>query len=328
MDMVFLALILWVSKKNPNKTFTEILDGFWGKKPTRVVNFVLFIAFLLRAIFIINEYHTYLLETLFTFLPWPFYIIPLILLLAYIVNKSLRSMGRSVEVLIILILTGLILTLFIPIEYVEISNIFPVLEDGFGPIFTAAFYCSFSVGDFFVFVVLLGKFKVEKNSHIKLFNYALFANVLILVFYVIFFAVFGITATNQSLAIGDLPLFASFPSSVGRIDWITINLWSITAIFQAGVFLSFGLECFNTCFSVKGKYVGVVVIMILVLGALQATYSNIPVIVDIVTHPVFASINFATQAGIASLMVLATLLALKKNKRSNYVRYHQKIYTE
>lgn len=276
----------------------------------------------------VNEYNTYILETLFTFLPWANFIIPMMLVLTYILNKSLRALGRSVEVLFILILGGLILTLFIPIEYVEIANIFPIMEQGFSPILTAAFYCNFSVGDFFVHIMLLGRFKLEKNSHLKIFNYAFYANILIFIFYIVFFAVFGITSTNQSLAIGDLPLFAAFHASVGRIGWITINLWSITSIFQAGMLLSLSLKCFNYCFSSKHKYFGVTIIVLIVFSILQIIHSNTPVAINIATHPVFVSIYAAVQVGIVVIMYIAGTFVRKKNKGSSYVEFNKKIFTE
>ncbi len=317
-DLMLIVIILFIAKKNPDKTFNQIISDFYGVAFTRVINFILFVNFLVKACYVIKTYDNYLLEVLFSHLPVLYYIIPLLLLLAFIMGKSLRALGRSVEIFIILIVVGLVFTLLIPSSNVEFINLLPILENGFGPVMSSGFYCSFSVGDFFILFMLLGNFKLEKKAYKKIFNYALFADILVMLFYIVFYAVFGVLAINESLAIADLPLFISFPSSVGRIDWITINLWTITLIFQSGFLLSCTLKCFNYTFNLKGKAVGIgcVLTMVYLLG--YVIIPNLSSVIELTTHPIFASVIVSLQMIFPIIFLIAG--GFKKEKNDKFAK--------
>jgi len=323
LDLICICVILWVSKKNPNKTFDEIVTRFFGIYTTKVLNFILFIFFLAKSIFLIKEAHKYILDELYNYFSWELFIIPLLLVLAFIMSRSLRSLGRSIEIFFIFILIGILLTVFIPAQYIDIFYILPIMDSGLDSIFKASFYCSFSIGDYLVLLMLLGNFQLQKNSHKIIFSYSVFACLVVISFYIIFYSVFGVFATNQVIAIGDLPLFASFSSSVGRLDWITINLWIIALVFQMGVLLSFSLKAFNKCFSLETKTFGIIFILSIVLFAMYYLYLNLSQAIALVTTPQFNTVNIIVQFIYPLSILISTIFERRKN-----VKFNKKIFSK
>lgn len=317
MDLLVIAILLWIIKQFPQKTMMQLVEDFFGKAITKLFYFILFVYLWWKAVVIMNAHHNYVLESLFGHLDWSFYIIPLLFLLAFMMSKSLRSLGRSAEIFFPVVLVAVLVTIFIPVKELDLSNLLPVLSNGFKPVMSASFYTSFSVGDYIVLIMISGKIKLKKNTYKSLFLYSAISVVLVSIFYIIFFSTFGELAANQTLAIKDLPLFTSFPSVVGRIDWITINLWTIALIFQIGLLLSFSLECFNSVFNLKNKAFSILIINLMVLAFAYLLFFNISQELEIITSPHFNAIIMSFQI----LLLICIFVSALVKRRENFAIY-------
>lgn len=311
LDLIILGVLMWISKHHPTDKIKDFLMRYLGKAGTHILLFLMFIFFFFKSAYLLKELHHYLLNTLFNNLNFLYFLIPIILVASFIMSKSLRALGRSAEIFFPLVLFTLVFTLIIPYGYVDIANLLPFMENGVHPILDASMHCSFSTGDFFIFFIIMGNVKLEKNSYKKIFNYALSATIFVVVFYIVFFAVYGDLGYLSIVAVGDLPFFSSFPSSVGRVDWITINLWMIAVIFQTGVFLHCGVTCFNQTFNFKHKTSGLVIIISLMVGFLFAYYLNLTILIEQITSYWFSVINILLQTGLF-LSIFAGFIFQKK----------------
>lgn len=314
-DVCMLAIIMYVAKRNPDKNFEQIFREKFGTMFVKFFSFTLALYFIVKSIFLIMETQNYLVETLFTNLEWHIFLIPLLLLMAFIMSKSLHALGRSAEVLFYAIVVVLLITLVIPIQFMDLSNLLPFMDNGFKSVMKGGFYGSFSTGDYVVFLMLMGKFKQEKNANKTIARYAIAGVLTVTAFYVVMFSVFGSLGVNQTLAISDLPLYVSFPTRVGRLDWITINLWTVCLIFQTGVALTFGLYAFSKTFTIKSKGVGIGIIMSLITVITYLLYLNLPLAVEIVAHPVFCTFHLTY---ITAIPILAITTQVKFKKRRRY----------
>lgn len=313
-DLAFLLLVIFVGKRNPNKTYEQIIKDKFGDLTLKFINLGLFLYFTAKTVFIIKEHHNYILEVLFTFMPWQAFVVPMLALMVFIMNRSLRAIGRASEIVLPVVLIGVFFTCAISIEYFEVSNLFPVLEYGLKPVLTSAFYSNFTTGDFLLLLMLLGRFKEERGAYKKILNYGLFATGIVIVFYIIFFGVFGNTVVKQSLAISDLPLFATFPKHIGRLDWITINIWTIILMFQTGVVLTFALHAFNKTFGLKRKTTGIAVIIAIIFVGSYVLFLNLADAIEIVTS---AKFNIA----IVVFEITAILILVLSSFKTKKVRY-------
>jgi hypothetical protein len=197
------------------------------------------------------------------------------------------------------------------------------MENGFIPVLEGAGRGTFVSGDTIVLFLLLGSFRMEKNSYRTIFAYIVISAVLIFTFYVFFFAVFGNLGFGYVLAVGEMPLFASFPSTVGRIDWITINLWTIAELFQIGVLSSFSKFSFDKSFGIKNEKSGIYVVAAIMAVYVLVSNLNLSSLTDVVTSYTFNVVQIVFLLSLPVSLLIAIIL-----KKENRVEFNKKIFTK
>lgn len=324
-DLIVLGVLMWVSAQHKNLTIKELLNKLFGKIVTRIVFALLFVMFFIKSAFLIKELQHHLLNMLFVKLDFYYFAVPIVLLMAFIISKSLRALGRSAEVFFPLVLLGVLITILIPYKYMDFTNLMPILENGTQPIFDATFHCSFATGDFFIYLIIIGNIKLEKNTNKTIYNYTLLGALLVVLFYVVFSSLYGDMGYMVLVAVGDLPFFASFPSSVGRIDWITINIWMLAVIFQAGMLLYAGLYSLNNAAGFKRKSTGIIIISVVLFAFLYFLHYNLSDILDVVTSYWFSVFNIIFQLFFPTFLFTFTLI---KSKRGKSYENNKKVFTK
>lgn len=293
-----------------------MLEQGVGKPIAKLVMLFLFVFLILKSSYFIKEFHYFLVNTLFSDLPFYFFVFPLIVMCVFLMNSSLRSLGRSSELFFPLVLIALIITLIIPNNYLSFANLLPILDNGIGHVLEACFRGSFSAGDFIIFIFLMGNIEYTKNSYKKIFRWAVASSFMVILFYTIFIAIFGNISVGSIMAIGEIPLFASFPSAVGRVDWVTINLWTIAALFQIGVLLNFALFSFNYVFNAKNKKLGITIISFILITIIYFVYLDLANVVQIITSSDFNKVNVIFQISLPVVAFISFLISEKKLKKS------------
>jgi len=309
-DLVFIFLILRFMKKRPNQTFNDVITETFGSIGAKILSATLAIFFTLKLLFMMSEHQNYLGETLFTYLSWPFYFVPLMGLLIYFMTRKLRGIARCSQIVYPLVIVALIVTFAIPMQDMDFSSLLPFFDSGIGNSLNGATFCIFSAGDFFILFMLMGRVQFEGNTTRKLFNYALFASIIVVLFYMAFFSVFRMGVVNQTDAIGDLPFFASLPSTIGRIDWITISLWTIGIVTQMGLLSNFIVQCLMFVFGSKKKALSITIVVsaLAIEGIFMHTIMSQAV--KVIVSPVFVTIIISYQA----IMFLMFIVAAARSK--------------
>ncbi len=319
-DFVFLMFTLWVIKKHPNFNFNQLIENVFGKASKHILNFILFIYFLIKGVLTVKETHNYFNETLFESISWLFFVIPIMMLMFYVIIKDLKTLARSVECFFLLIAAGVVLTFLLPISDVDFSNLLPLFGKGSEQTIVSLFYCNFSFGDYFVLFMLMGKIKLKQNSSKKILIYVLVTDLIVVLFYLVFVAMFGQIGVNQSLAISDLPLHALTSSAISRLDWIIIILWTIILIFQAGILFAMSSTCLLESLKLKSKYVAASVVILIVFAILYYFYLDLEGMINFVTSLPFAIVSAVVQVVYPVMVLIAGfVLKNKKIKLSNFV---------
>ena len=108
------------------------------------------------------------------------FIFPFIAISFYIASKSLKTIGRVVEFVFVIVFLGILVTAIVPIKDIDFFSIFPVLENGFGPIGMGTGKVAFSFGDQIVLMLIIGIIKYDKEKPKKIFFYALVTSLLVI----------------------------------------------------------------------------------------------------------------------------------------------------
>lgn len=323
LELLVMFLVLLFIKKYPNLTFKEVLTNTFGEIFAKAVYFILFAYFLMKTLFLIKETHNYFLEAIFDELPWWYFIIPLLIFLSYIMSKSLNSLARSVELLFWFIVVSIGVSVVAPLYSIDLLNIFPIFENGFSPIVTAMFYSVFSFGDYLLLILFMGRIKFEKGTIKKIMLYMTFCLLFITAFYIVFVALFNNSGINHILAISDISVRSGYPYSQEKLDWLAILIWTITLLFQLGVYSMVTKNCFNEVIKTKKPFVPIAVISISLFVLSMILYLNLELMLKVTTSIPFLIFSIVVQAGIPLLLLLCFIIL--KCKKFDEKEYTNKI---
>lgn len=316
-DFLSTLIIVIIIRKIPEISFFDLLKNTLSKAVAIIVYSLLFIYFLIKLLIAMLELHDYYIVTLFENLNPIFFVATLMLLLLYMFNTGFRTIGRMIEILFWPLTIGIVFTLLYPIGEVEIVNLLPLFPDGAYPIFNGLFKTSFAYGDFMILFVMMGSIKYSKKGNKKILLY--FATMLnfIFNFYIIFVGTFGDTAVNQSLALSELPLHNPYPTTIGRLEWLTIIMWTAILIFQVTLLGLSCSICLKEIFELRDKKITSAVTVGLLSAMYIPTYLQLQNILTIVTSIPFTSVTNTFEYSCIIILLISYTIHKKTQKREN-----------
>ena len=100
---------------------------------------------------------------------------------------------------------------------------------------------------------------------------------------------------SQTLALGELPLHNSTPATIGKLEWLTIMIWTVILLADGMVLAIAGKSTFDNIFGVNNnKWTGYVFSLGVVVTIL-VTYMQLQAIIAIATTPVFSGLSGILQ---------------------------------
>jgi len=314
-DFLFILTIIYIMKKNQGLTLYEVLEKTFGKVVSKIICTLLTIFYILKAVIAIKELQNYFVQLLFQDIDWALFVFPLVALLLYIMNKSFRTFARSAEFFYYVVIAGAIVSVIVPLRDFKLYNLLPFMADGLKPIVKGSFLTTFQFGDFLVLLLCMGRFNYSKKSAHTIIKFTLLTDMVIVFFFLIFVALFGDTVLNQVLAVSDIPLYSNMAYNNGRLEWISIIIWTIVLIFQAGIMLLCACEMLQYVTQIKQRFWVSVIIMAIVFAFLLVLYLNLADALKIVCSVAFASTIFSFKL----LIVLMLLIASWRKKDEKFV---------
>ena len=314
LDVLFTTIVLAVIKRNPNITFYELLVRSFGKILAKIVVILLAVYFFFKGLLIVKEIHNYFNETLFENIKWFSFVIPLFAILGFMMLKDFRTFGRTIQMFMPLMVFALLFTVLVPATETDFSNILPLFENGFSAIFTAVVRCSFSFGDYLILFLLMGKLNYKSNTQKVVFTCVAITDVLVLLFYIVFSAIFGNIGINHSLALGEVLLYTNINTQTGTINWLNIIIWLIILFLEAGLMFLCSSKALTEVFNFKNKYVPCLIICSLLFGSIVYLYLNLIRAIQIVTSLIFSSSIIIFQVTLPIICIFATIKLKGKNQ--------------
>ncbi len=318
LDLIGTIIILKLLTKLPKgMTFFDIVSQTLSRPIAILIYSILLIYFLLKSLITLQELHDYYIVTLFEDLNPYFFVITLFLIMLFMCQKPFRALGRTLEVCFWPLLIGITFTLILPIGDMEIINLLPVCEDGFAPVLNGLVHTSISFGDFIILLIFMGRISFdEKKPCKKIIVYMLSAISFIFNFYIVFIGCFGNTAVGQTLALGELPLHNANPGTIGRLEWITIIIWTVVLIIQAGILGKCSCDCIKQIFHTDRDLPPAIIISTIMTALLLISYLQLSTILHIGTTTVVSIVCYGIHWGILILLIISYIILKNKNKKT------------
>ena len=313
-DFIGTLIIVSIMHKHPSNNFYDILKKSFGVVFTKIVHIILLLYFFAKCVLVLQELHDYFIATLFEELNPVFFIIVLGLLMLFASMKNFRTVGRLIELIFWPTLIGIGFTLIFPVEDIMIEYLLPILEQGPEPILLGLSRTTFAFGDYMILLPLMGATITDKKSKKKILLYAFSALQFIFSFFVIFVGSFGKFSMSQTLALGELPLHNSTPATIGKLEWLTIIIWTVILLTSSIILAIACRETFDKIFNVSDKKWTCYVTTFLIMGVVAITYLQLETIISVAVSPIFSSISGGIQLLFIVILIIASIVISHKNK--------------
>lgn len=319
-DFVGAIIIINIMHKHPDLTFHQLISRKFGKVITKIIQTILFLYFFAKCVLVIQELHDYFIATLFEELNPLFFLIVLSLIVYYASTKNFRVIGRVAELIFWPTLCAILFTLIFPIEDIRLEKLLPIFEQGGHPIYMGVSRTTFAFGDYMILLPLMGQVSLNQKSKKKLSLYALAVFLFVFAFFVIFVGSFGKFATSQTLALGELPLHNSAPATIGKLEWLTIIIWTVILLADALILTIAGRTSFDNMFNVYDKKWTCYVFFGGVTLAVLVTFMQLQTIIYIATTPIFSGASGIFQLILVAMVIIASLG--NNNKKKLKIKHH------
>lgn len=264
LELSIIWFLLWLSKKQ-NLTFIQLVKKYFGKVCCKIIIFLYFTYFLLKAFIPINEQKAFIELALYLNMTTDIYFLPFFAVAFYICLKELRVFGRLADIIWFITLFGYVILIGLSIINTDFSAILPIGANGINKILLGSYKASNWFGDSTYLLFFIGHFKHEKNASIKIILSYIASAVMVILFAIVFYGIFTSIAFRQSFALTEISKFNTVINNVGRFDYIAIFLLLFANVFAMTLPIYFASKCFNYIISTNKKWIGATVVCSLLL---------------------------------------------------------------
>ena len=262
-NVVFLTLTL---KRNPDKTFYEILSSALGKIVAKIIVTYFTLFLLLKLLLMLSELKVFFSSSVYERISWDIMIIPILVLCVGFSTKPLTSLGRVAELFSPLILISTVILSLLLSAKVPIQNIFPLFDNGIKSVVDGALTFPVWFGDVSLLLVCLGNVKLSKKIVLKTLLLRGLSVLFALTFSLIMFSTYAdITELiDYGHNVSSMTQYSLGSHDYGRFDYIIYCFWMLAVIIK--IMLNFYTVSQNVRYVVgkNAQYVIPIVVAIIV----------------------------------------------------------------
>ncbi len=254
-DGLMLFFILKISDKFKGLTFFQILKENLGDVPTKIILFLYFIFFLLKAYSPIMEQKSYVEIALYETTHVVFIFSPIFLISAFFSYKGLKTVGRLSDFLIWLLAFSFIILISLSIPVSNPSNLLPIVGVPFKNVAKGSFFSLPWYFDSTYFLFLIGCYKKERLSKTKIMLSFFACALAVLIFFAVLYCEFGPLTERQYFAPIKMGKYFLSVSNSGRIDYVAGLALAVVCVFSITLPLVFASLCLSHVFTFKHKII-------------------------------------------------------------------------
>ena len=296
LDLLTLVALLYTAK-NCDTDIYGLFENSLGKVGCKILMFVYFIYFMLRAVLPLNEQRDYVEFTLYTLMPRSFYFIPFFVSAFYLCTKKLNAIGRSSDVMFFITIVGYVLLILLSLSNADFQAILPIGASGFSNVLKGSYTAMPWFGDSVYFMFFVGKFLCRKKDTLKIVVFFFIGAFMVIFFMVIFYSIFTSIAHRQRFALTEISKYTTVISNTGRFDYIGILLILLSNIFSLTMPLFFACKILDYIFGFNKNWIAPTIVI------------SIQVIINLGFVQYFASIeNVIKQYGGIFFLILSNVI--------------------
>lgn len=281
-ELLILSIFFKLKKNHPNQTFLSILQEKLGIFIAKTVIFVFLTFFLFKTMLTYSVIFVYLKDLVYQDEFGFLVVVCLIPVINHAVVVGHRAMSRTFELFYYLVVVGIVFCLVIAF-FTDISM--PMLfVSKPSSMFSSLWQCLFAFGDYLVLFVFIDKISFKKGEGKKIVMFALFAIILVLAIFIIFYSEYQLTSFMHNNALADLLVFSVQFNAIGRLDIVAMLTIMTLGLFQLEIFNLAFCDCFVMLFEKLSIKYAVAVFDILFVVIYLVLIAKYEVMISIATN--------------------------------------------
>ena len=297
-DFLLLLLCLYAVKNKTQKNVYDTSVELFGKPFTKVIYIIYAIYFLLKAFIPILEQKNTISLTFYESQPTLLIFMPFFIVAFYILLKGVNAFARSVEIMSLLWLAGLLITLSLSIPAGEYASILPITQP-VKKVLSGTINSFIWFGDPLIILFISEYIQVEKGLFKKTIIGYIVGMVATLLLVVVFYSVFQGIAQRQYYAPIKMSKYSITLSNIGRLDYFGALMFSAVSVYAMTLPMLTATVCINKVFNFKKNYVVPLLVTILQL-----------LLVFFFQNEIFSNIKFVQTYLLPFMLVACYLLPL------------------
>lgn len=315
-DAVFFALIIWANHICPDLTFYDLLVKTIGKFLAKLVMVLLVIYFLFTALMPYEAVRNVFANNLFDTLPWQGFAIFLVFAVGYLVFCGLKTIGRSAELYLVILVTCVTLLFLLGIFTANFENILPLFDAKLDKIANSYLDHSLWFGDYMIFFCLIGRVDTSKKA-LKFWDVLIYAGLIVVyaVGYITFYCLYTDLSSSQTSLLSSISSFSLIELSIGRADWLLVIICQIASVLSLSTYTYCIADSLNNIIG-KKHYAICAIISIATIYVLDIVlFSHTGTSVHGYLH-LTGIVALIIQTILPLLCILCTICYKKRSKRS------------
>lgn len=236
-EFICLTVLLKVNKMCPDSTFFELLESIFRKIGAKIVTAIIALYLIFKLMLVITDVKVFFIVSIYENLPWPVFVIPLLVLYAVIASKGLKSIARTSEIFAPFVAVSVILMCFLMSENIDFTHLLPFMEHGAEKSINSFLKFPMWYGDFSVFIVFLGYIKRTKNTNkVAMISCAITSAIVLLFALMVFSAYADVGHLLQyGQNVSNLTQITLAGFNLGRLDIIIFGIWLISVLIKGAL---------------------------------------------------------------------------------------------
>ena len=261
LDFVMLPIFIKLKKSYPDKKLYDILKDKLGVVLTKIIYIAMLCFFFFKCLLVFSVTYVYFKQQIyqdeFIFMA----LIAFLPVINHAVISGVRAFSRTIELFFGVVIAGFIVCLVISL-FTPISTPDFFISSG-KEFFSALYNHIFAFGDFIILFLIMDRIETKKGQAKHLYFYSIFAMILVVILFYLFYAKYQITAFMHNNALADLLVFSVQFNAIGRLDIIAMLTIMFITLFQMEIFNYAFCDCFVNIFPLLNKNYSIVVFDIL-----------------------------------------------------------------
>lgn len=265
-DFLFSLIFLYFIK-TIDKPILQYIKEKFGKVVSTIVAVLVGIMFLFKAIEVMVDTYLFFVHLIYADFDRVVFMVCFLTIIYFFGSRKFRTLGRTAELLFVLIAFSLVLCFLISLNAVDFEKILPLFGTNVHTLGLNIVQHNLWFGDFWIFFFLIGNIKIEKNTTKKLIFSYLISCLVVIIFVVMFICTFGHTASMHRVSSVDITEHAPRLIAQARFNWLAYFTFPISLVLGIGIYAN----CLNTCvkFCIREKFKSKNTVSILITTALN-----------------------------------------------------------